>query len=42
MNVSWQVGRSVRWDGEKQQVVGDPEADALVTKPYRAPWKLEV
>ena len=42
MNVSWQVGRSVRWDGEKDQVVDDPEANALVSKPYRAPWKLEV
>ena len=28
--------------GEKEQVIGDAEASALVTKPYRAPWKLEV
>ena len=42
MNVSWQVGRSIRWDGEKEVVVGDEEANALVSKPYRAPWKLEV
>ena len=42
MNISWQVGRSIRWDGEQEQVLGDPEANALVSKPYRAPWKLVV
>ena len=42
MNISWQAGRSIRWDGEKEQVIDDPAANALVTKPYRAPWKLEV
>lgn len=42
MNISWQVGRSIRWDGENERVIDDPEADALVHKPYRAPWKLEV
>ncbi|NOX56191.1 MAG: Gfo/Idh/MocA family oxidoreductase [Planctomycetes bacterium] len=41
-NISWEVGRSIQWDGEKDQVVGDEEANALVMKPYRAPWKLEV
>lgn len=42
MNVSWLVGRRIRWDGAKDQVIGDAEANALVTKPYRAPWKLKV
>ena len=42
MNISWEVRRSIRWDGEKEQVIGDQEANALVTKHYRAPWKLEV
>lgn len=42
MNIAWQVGRTIQWDGEKEQVVNDPEANALVTKPYRPPWKLEV
>ena len=28
--------------GEKEQVIGDAEANALVAKPYRAPWKPEV
>ncbi len=42
MNISLEVGRSIRWDGEKEQVLGDEEANALVTKTYRSPWKLEV
>jgi predicted dehydrogenase len=42
MNISWGVGRGIRWDGQREQVIGDKEANALVTKPYRAPWKLAV
>ncbi len=42
LNISWQVGRTIRWDGENDQVLDDPEANALVTRPYREPWTLEV
>ena len=42
LNISWETGRSIRWDGEKNRVIGDPQGDALVMRPYRAPWKLEV
>ncbi|MCL4205368.1 MAG: Gfo/Idh/MocA family oxidoreductase [Pirellulaceae bacterium] len=42
MNIAWRVGRKIRWDAENEMVLDDPEANALVTKPYRAPWKLEV
>ncbi|MCP5110654.1 MAG: hypothetical protein GY953_07450 [bacterium] len=42
MNISWEVGRSIRWDAARQGVVDDPKADGMVMKPYRAPWKLEV
>ncbi len=42
MNISWEVGRSIRWDGAKEQVIGDDEADSLVTKPYRKGWELNV
>ncbi len=41
MNVSWESGRSIRWDGKQNRVIGDPVAQQLVTRPYRAPWKLE-
>ena len=42
MNIAWKVGRKIRWDAKKEQVLGDDQADALVTKKYRLPWKLEV
>jgi len=42
MNIAWKVGRRIRWDGQKEQVIDDAEASALVHKKYRAPWKLEV
>ncbi len=37
-NVSLQLGRSLTWDAEKGQVVGDEEANRLLARPYRAPW----
>ncbi len=42
MNISWRSGRKIQWDAEKEEVKDDPEANALVHKKYRAPWKLEV
>jgi len=42
MNIAWKVGRTVRWDAEAEQILDDAEANELVTKKYRAPWKLEV
>jgi hypothetical protein len=42
MNISWETGRSIRWDKKRQGVLDDPKADGLVMRPYRAPWKLEV
>ena len=42
MNISWQLGRTIHWDGENDRAIDDPEANKLVNKPYRAPWKLEV
>jgi predicted dehydrogenase len=37
-NLSMQLGRSLRWDPGQGQVVGDPEANRLLRRPYRAPW----
>jgi predicted dehydrogenase len=38
--ISWRLGRSVEWDGAREQIVGDPAANALLNKPLRAPWAL--
>jgi predicted dehydrogenase len=37
-NMSLRLGRSIRWDPETEHVVGDKEAAAMCTRPYRAPW----
>lgn len=34
------VGRTLKWDAAKQQIVGDPAASALMSKPFRPPWHL--
>ena len=37
--LSQKVGRSIAWDGAKEQIIGDPEASKLLRREYRAPWK---
>ena len=37
-NLSDKLGRSITWDHAAGKVVGDAEANALLTRPYRAPW----
>lgn len=39
-NIAVRTGRRIEWDNEKEQIVGDAEANALVSREYRAPWKL--
>jgi predicted dehydrogenase len=36
--LSWRVGRSITWDGAKEQIVGDPDANAMLKRAYRGPW----
>lgn len=37
--LSAKLGRSIAWDGEKEMIVGDPEANKLLSRSYRAPWQ---
>ncbi len=37
--LSLKLGRSIQWDGEKELVVGDDEANKLLKRPYRGSWK---
>jgi predicted dehydrogenase len=37
-NLSMKLGRTLAWDGERQQVVGDNGANKLLQRPYRGPW----
>jgi predicted dehydrogenase len=38
-NHSMRLGRSLQWDHAKGMVVGDAEANRLLRRPYRGPWK---
>jgi hypothetical protein len=37
-NLSMNLGRTLKWDPVKHEVVGDAEANALLARPYRAPY----
>jgi predicted dehydrogenase len=38
--ISMLVGRKLHWDVQKEQILNDPEATALMSRDYRGPWKL--
>lgn len=37
--LSLKLGRSIRWDGEKEEIIGDPEANKLLRREYRKGWE---
>lgn len=37
--LSYKLGRSLRWDGAKEQIVDDADANRLLSRKYRAPWE---
>lgn len=37
--ISWRAGRSIQWDAEKEQIIGDAEAARLLSRAYRSPWE---
>jgi hypothetical protein len=38
-NIALRVGRPIRWDPIRQEILGDTEAQAMLSRPYRAPWQ---
>ncbi|OHB76515.1 MAG: hypothetical protein A2W31_13550 [Planctomycetes bacterium RBG_16_64_10] len=39
-NIAVRVGRKLRWDAAKEEIIGDQEASALLAREYRKPWEL--
>jgi predicted dehydrogenase len=37
-NLSLLTGRKLFWDAQKEEIIGDPKANAMLERPYRAPW----
>lgn len=38
-NNALQLGRTLAWDSQRQEVIGDDEANRLLQRSYRKPWK---
>lgn len=41
-NIAMLLGRDLKWDPDKEQILNDPVAQWMLDRPYRAPWKLPV
>jgi predicted dehydrogenase len=39
-NIAMLLGRKIRWDPERETIPDDPQAAAMLARPYRAPWRL--
>jgi hypothetical protein len=39
-NIAMKLRRKLRWDPAAEQFVGDDEANAMLERPMREPWKL--
>lgn len=37
-NISLRLGRKLKWDWEKEEIIGDHEASVMLLRPYRKPW----
>jgi hypothetical protein len=40
-DIATRLKRRLRWDPEKEIFSGDPQANARLSRPMRAPWRLE-
>jgi predicted dehydrogenase len=38
-NIAQALGRSLTWDADREQIVGDEEANQRLRRPYRKPWE---
>ncbi|MBN2327310.1 MAG: Gfo/Idh/MocA family oxidoreductase [Candidatus Omnitrophica bacterium] len=38
--IAWQVGREIKFDYQNEKIIGDSEANRLLTRKYRKSWQL--
>ena len=39
-NISMLLGRKLKWDPDKEAIVGDAEANRMLSRPHREPWTI--
>jgi hypothetical protein len=39
-NISLRLGRDVKWDPEKERFINDDQANGMLSRPMRGPWKI--
>ena len=39
-NISYILGRRLRWDWRNERVIGDAEANRMLSRPNRSPWSI--
>ncbi len=39
-NIAMMLGRKLRWDPDKEEFIGDAQANSMRSRAYRAPWRL--
>jgi hypothetical protein len=39
-NISLRLGRDLKWDPENERILGDDEANRMLSRPMRDPWKI--
>jgi hypothetical protein len=41
-NIALRLGRDLKWDPKTERFADDASADAMISRPMRAPWKIEI
>jgi predicted dehydrogenase len=41
-NISLRTGRKLRWDADREEILGDAEASRMLERPYRKPWDAQL
>ena len=39
-NISYRLGRGLKWDAKNERVIGDEAANRLIARPNRSPWRV--
>ncbi|MBI4604953.1 MAG: hypothetical protein HY721_23575 [Planctomycetes bacterium] len=39
-NIAYVLGRKLRWDPKAERFLDDAEANAMLSRPNRAPWRI--